>query len=69
MGKKKGNHLPTVAVRWQHMFSMSHSDVPSFLLFSVQYEKKANLYKIWLNRPKTFFLLKVVSFLIQDRSY
>ena len=44
-----GNHLPTVAVRWHHMFSVTsqwHSFLSSFLCLIW---KKANLYEIWPN--------------------
>ena len=50
-GQKGGNHLPTVVVRWQHMFSVMF--LPFF--FFVCNIKKANLYKIWPDRLKTFF--------------
>ena len=36
-------------------FQWRHSDVPSFLLICVWYEKKANLYKNGPNRLKTLF--------------
>ena len=40
MGKKGGNHLPAVAVRWHHMFSvMSQCHSPSFLLFACNMKK------------------------------
>ena len=64
-GQKGGNYLPTIAVRWHHMFSVTF--LP-FLFLCVIW-KKADLYKIWPNRRKTFFLLKVVSFLIKNRFY
>ena len=40
MGKKGGNHLPTVAVRWHHMFSVAPQRL-SFLssFFCVWYEQ------------------------------
>ena len=54
-GQKGGNHLPTVAVRWHHMFSVTSQWCSFLSSFLCVIWKKANLYKIWPNRLKHFF--------------